>query len=55
MLKGEAAKLWEKLIRLCYNMDDHKAIAIGAQEGLDYAKSKLNKLTSEVELLKEQI
>jgi hypothetical protein len=34
-------------------MDDHKAIAIGAQEGLDYAKSKLNKLTSEVELLKE--
>jgi hypothetical protein len=46
MLKGEATKLWEKLIGLCYNMDDHKAIAIGAQEGLDSTKSKLNKLTS---------
>jgi hypothetical protein len=34
-------------------MDNHKAIVVEAQEGLDFAKSKLNKLTSQVDLFEK--
>jgi hypothetical protein len=33
-------------------MDNCKAVTIETQEGFDSTKSKLNKLTSQVELLK---
>jgi len=53
ILEGEARKLSKRLIGLWCNMDDYKAIVVEAQECFNLFKSRLQKLTYQVTLLKE--
>ncbi len=45
-LQGEAPKLFKKLVGLCYNMDDHKAIIVEAQGGFEHVKCKMKVVTN---------
>ncbi len=55
ILEGEAKMFLEKLIGLCYNMDNHKALVVETQKGFDVVQSKLKGFIEKVESLKKQI
>jgi hypothetical protein len=52
ILEGKARKLFERLIGLWYNMDDHKVVAAKAQECFDLFKSRQQNLINQATLLK---
>jgi len=43
-LEGEVKMFLKKLVGLHYNMDDHKALVVEAQEGFNDAQSRLKGL-----------
>jgi len=43
-LEGEKSKLLEKLIRLCFNMKDHKFIMLQAQGNFDVVETSYQHL-----------
>ncbi len=45
-LQGEATQLFEKLVGLRYNTNDHKAIITKAQGGFDHVKCKMKVVTN---------
>jgi hypothetical protein len=36
-------------------MDDYKVVAIEAQEGFEFVKSKMKELTNQIKVLQEQV
>ncbi len=53
IFEGNVKKLLEKLIGLRYNMDNRKGIIVEAQEGFEFAKSKVKEFTDQIKALQK--